>query len=526
MMTPKLSPADQQLADEVANYYAEPLGWVMFAYEWDTDPALQVCELPPEYQLAYGCKYGPDLWACELLVSIGEQVKANGFDGTHAVDAIREAIASGHGIGKSAITAWLVNWLMSTRPFARGTVTATTAVQLATKTWAEIAKWTKKSITGHWFDVTTGKGAMKMSRIGYEEDWFCSAQTCAEENSEAFAGQHSVTSTSFYIFDEASGVPNKIWEVADGGMTDGEPMFFAFGNPTINSGEFYDCFHSKRHRWNTRQIDSRTVQITNKKFLQDMIDDYGIDSDRVKVRVLGIFPSLSALQFISVSDVDEARRRHLRPEQYAFAPVILTLDPAWTGNDELVISKRQGLKFEILRTLDKNDNDMEVATMLAALEDEHEADAVFIDMGYGTGVYSAGITWGRPWQLVNFGAKSPTLGYLNMRAYIYGQGKQWLKDGGALPDDLQLRSEIIAVLTEPRTDGVIQIESKKDMHERVGFSPGRCDSLMLSFAYPVVRKPRLLGIPLRPQAPREYDPYAGRPLDRQPDEYDPYSNIR
>lgn len=515
------SPVDLQLADEVSRFYADPLGFVMFAFDWDHDPALQVCELPSPWNLVYDSKYGPDVWACELLDRVGAQVRANGFDGVHAVKPIREAIASGHGIGKSAITAWLVLWIMSTRPMAKGTVTATTAPQLSTKTWAQIASWTKKCITGHWFEVTTGKGSMRMSHTAHPDDWFCSAQTCSEENSEAFAGQHNVASTSFYVFDEASGVPDKIAEVSEGGLTDGEPMVFAFGNPTQNTGWFYECFHSQRHRWNTQQIDSRTVQITNKAVIDEWVKDYGVDSDFVKVRVRGLFPAMSAKQFISVTDVDEAMRRHLRPEQYSFAPVILTLDPAWQGDDEMVIGKRQGLRYETLRVIPKNDNDIEVANLLAQLEDQHQADAVFIDFGYGTGIYSAGISWGRDWQLVNFGAKAPDIGCLNLRAYIWREMRDWLKEGGAIPHDPQMHSELISPITVARTDGAIQLESKEDLKKRVGFSPGRADALALSFAYPVARKQRS-------RYAAEHNPYQhlGRLLDQAPTEHNPYANLR
>lgn len=515
------SQADLQLADEVARFYGDPLGFVLFAYPWDTDPALQIVKLPEPWASCYSSEYGPDAWFCELCDRITGQVRKNAFDGVHAVDAIREAIASGHGIGKSAGVAWIVDWIMSTRPFCKGTVTATTAPQLETKTWAEIAKWSKKCITGHWFDITTGRGSMKMKHVDHPESWYCSAQTCQEENSEAFAGQHAVNSTSFYIFDEASGVPDKIWEVAEGGITDGEPMWFAFGNPTQNSGEFYECFHKMRHRWNTQQIDSRTVQITNKKVLLEWEQDYGKDSDFFKVRVRGMFPSMSAKQFISVEDADAALGRQLRKEQYIFAPKILTCDPAWTGDDELVIALRQGLHFQTLRTIPKNDNDIEIATLLAVLEDEHEADAVFIDKGYGTGIYSAGQTWGRDWMLVDFAGKSPDPGCLNMRAYIWREVRNWLKAGGAIPPDQQLYSELIGIQTVPHMAGLIQLEPKEIMKKRVGFSPNRADALAISFAAPVVAKPRQ-----QRARYREHDPYElGRVLDHQAAEYNPYENL-
>ncbi len=62
----------------------------------------------------------------------------------------------------------------------------------------------------------------------------------------------------------------------------------AFGNPTRNTGRFRECFRKYKHRWKTAQIDSRTVEGTNKQQLQKWVDDYGEDSDFVKT-VRGIF---------------------------------------------------------------------------------------------------------------------------------------------------------------------------------------------------------------------------------------------
>lgn len=496
------------LAEDMAKYYADPLGFVLYAYDWDNDPTLQIVELPSPWCLVYGSKYGPDEWACEFLDEIGQLVRERGFDGVNAVDAIRMATASGHGIGKSAMTAWLVDWIMSTRPHAKGIVTANTAEQLSSKTWAEIAKWTKKCITGHWFEVTTGKGAMKMYHKQHPDSWQCTAQTCREENAEAFAGLHAAASTPFYIFDEASAIPDAISEVAEGGLTDGEPMFFKFGNPTRNSGDFHRCFHGMRHRWRCRQIDSRTVAITNKNQIAQWIEDYGIDSDFVKVRVRGMFPSMSAKQFISTADVDKAYGKVLREEQVSFAPKILTCDPAWEGDDELVIALRQGLMFQILRTIPKNDNDIEIANILARLEDEHKADAVFVDAGYGTGIVSAGRTLGRDWVLVWFSGESTDLGCLNKRAEMWKLMRDWLKEGGALPKDPVLYNDLIGPETVPRMDGKIQLESKQDMKRRGLQSPNRADALALSFAHPVAKRTSFPSHGAGAQRQTNYDPYA------------------
>lgn len=492
----------------MAKFYADPLGFVMYAYPWGSDPALQIVKLQPQYRQRFTPEYGPDLWACEFLDDIGAQVKQRGFDGVHAVDAIRMAVASGHGVGKSALTAWLVNWIMSTRPFAKGIVTANTNEQLSSKTWAEISKWAKKSVTAPWWRISTGKASMKMCHVDYPESWMVSAQTCREENAESFAGLHAADSTPFYIFDEASAIPDAIAEVAEGGLTDGEPMFFKFGNPTRNSGDFHRCFHGLRHRWVTRQIDSRSVAITNKTQIQQWIDDYGVDSDFVKIRVRGLFPSLSSKQFIATADVDAAFGRELRQEQFNFAPKILTCDPAWEGDDDLVIGLRQGLLFKILRVIAKNDNDIQVANILARDEDEQQADAVFVDAGYGTGIVSAGRTLGRDWQLVWFSGAALDAGCLNKRAEMWKLMRDWLKQGGCLPEDKALYADLTAPETVPRMDGKIQLESKQDMKRRKLPSPNRADALALSFAAPVQKK-SLAGQHSRPreQAIRGHDPF-------------------
>lgn len=349
--------ADEQLSEDLAEFYDDPLGYVMYCFPWDDDPSISIVMLAEgveeflsdddrvrqkEYRDRFpGCTHGPDLWACDFLDDWGREIAERGFDGRHAVDPIQFATVSGHGIGKSCLTAWIIKFIMDTRPYSKGTVTAGTADQLKSKTWAELGKWHKRSLTEHWFKFSTGRGSMALRRITDPDEWFCTAQTCKEENSEAFAGQHAVNSTSFYIFDEASQIVPKIFEVRDGGLTDGEPMVFDFGNGTRNSGRFHShCVGKLKHRYNVRSIDSRSVAITNPKLLQQYIDDHGIDSDYVKVRVRGMFPSMGDIQFIPTADVEEAQQRELPVDKTA--PLVIGVDVARHGVNESVIYPRIG----------------------------------------------------------------------------------------------------------------------------------------------------------------------------------------
>lgn len=197
------------------------------------------------------------------------------------------------------------------------------------------------------------------------------------------------------------------------------------------------------------------------------------------------------MQFISEADVDAARNRHLRPEQYNFAPVILGVDPAWSGDDTLEIYLRQGLYSKHLLSLPRNDNDVQVANYIARLEDEYRADAVFIDAGYGTGIKSAGDVMGRSWRLIWFGGKPIDPGYLNKRAEMWGTMKVWLKQGGAIdPADTVLYTDLTSPETKPHLQGKVQLESKEDMKKRGLPSPNRADALALTFAEPVAKRAR------------------------------------
>ena len=316
----------KSLAGESALYYDDPYSWVLWAFPWSGD-ALK----------GFG---GPDEWAKKYLIRLGGEVRKRGFDGVSAVPAIRMATTSGHGIGKSTLTAWLILWIMSTRPHCKGIVTANTSAQLESKTWAELSKWHGMCVTRDWFTINSGKGALRMYHNDFSETWRVDAQTCKEENSESFAGLHAANSTPFYIFDESSAIPDIIWKVAEGGLTDGEPMFFAFGNPTRNTGAFSECFSSMKHRWISTEVDSRTVKITNKQQIQEWLEDYGEDSDFFRVRVRGVFPRAGNSQFIAGNVVDEAKRRS---PYYDFNdPCVISCDVARFGSDDTVIVVRRG----------------------------------------------------------------------------------------------------------------------------------------------------------------------------------------
>jgi hypothetical protein len=474
---------DVALADELKNFYDDPLGFVMFAYPWGVPGS------PLEGEI------GPDANQIEFLTSLGEEVRQRGFDGTTPVLPIRMTETSGHGTGKSAMGAWIADWILSTRPHSIGTVTAGTFTQLIDRTWAAIRYWTKLCITAHWFDIQ----ARSIHHKKHPSDWKVLAQTCKEQNAQAFAGQHARTSTSWYLLDEASEVPDKIWETAEGGFTDGEPMIFAWGQPVRNSGEFYVVnFGKKKARWNPRRVDSRTSRFTNHNLIKQWIADYGIDSDFCKVRILGLPPSASELQYIDKARVEAARRRTVSalPDD----ALVAGFDVSGGGLAWNVIHFRRGLdgkprdaagnEIKPIRIPGEHDVDRSQRVGLCAelLRDRRpgrQLAAMFVDSAYGAPIVARLKALGfTNVHEVNFGGASPDIHCLNMRAYMYMKAKEWLLLG-AIPDDDELCDQLSVPGYHINNSGKLVMESKESITGRGEKSPDDADSFILTWAMSV-----------------------------------------
>jgi len=460
------------LAEEISKFYDDPLGFVLFSFPWGEEGQLANFN-------------GPRLWQWEFLEEWGKNIKQRRFDGVHAVDPLQFAISSGHGIGKSALSSWIILFIASTRPHCKGIVTSNTSDQLKTKTWSELGKWLSMCVTKDWFIYNSSKGNMNLLHKDHQHTWRVDAQTCREENSESFAGLHAATSTPFYLFDEASAIPNKIWEVSDGGLTDGEPMRFAFGNPTRNSGRFFECFGRLKHRWITRTIDSRDVAGTNKELLNTWVEDFGEDSDFVRVRVRGVFPRAGSAQFIPSDLVRSAQQNSLTEDIWGFAPKTLGIDVARFGDDQSVITRRQGRKMwpqKKFRSIDL----MTFSGLCAQEIDEFKPDAVFVDgVGLGAGVVDRLRQLGYRVIDVQAGGKPLNKKYKNKRAEMWGNMKEWLAISPDIPIDPELESAMTSVEYGFTPSGQVILESKDDMKKRGEASPDEADSVALTFAEPI-----------------------------------------
>lgn len=474
-MATKADAPEIMLAKDIGSFACDPERHALYSYPWDRG------------DLA-GAK-GPRDWQRWMM---GE-IKAHLSNPETRFQPCRIAVASGHGIGKSAGISMIIKWALDTCVDTRIVVTANTEGQLLTKTSPEIGKWARLSVTADWFKPTAT--ALISTMKGRDKSWRADLVTWSANNTEAFAGLHNQGKRIVLIFDEASGIDLKVWEVALGALTDEgtEIIWLAFGNPTQNTGAFRECFGKSRALWKTRQIDSRTVEGTNKAYLDELVRTYGEDSDIVKVRVLGQFPSASSMQFIPTGLVEAAQERNAAA--IGSDPVIFGVDIARFGDDHSTLAIRCGRDAKTRPWKRWHGVDtMTLAGDIALEAERWKPDAIFVDVGaMGAGVVD------RLRQLavenvfeVNFGGKGRDAVWANdvrvktanKRAEIWTSMRSWLTHG-AIPADQQLMDDLTA--PEYGYDGNQQIllEKKEHMRARGLASPDDADALACTFAEPV-----------------------------------------
>lgn len=474
-----MAAADQAFMEKVFAFKTNPLAFVLWAFPWG-EPGTDLAEKELES------------WQRDVLIELGKFLEDFEFRKTNKFDLLPflKAVASGHGIGKSALIAMLIIFFMSTRRNCRGIVTANTGDQLSTKTWPELQKWHARAINKHWFKWTAEKFKCLMAASEEEqENWRFDAVTWSEERTEAFAGLHNENG-SILFFDEGSAISNKIFEVSEGVLVDPLVVWLVFGNPTRNTGRFRECFGKLRALWRPQHIDSRTCKMNAGKAMQykQWIESYGDDSDFVRVRIKGQFPNEGDKQFISSKAVEDAQTRDIPHD--AMAPLIMGVDPARANTDKFVVRFRRGrdgrsipaFKFLGMKT-------QEQVHRVADLIGKFNPDAVCIDTGGGYGLIDGLRALGYRVHAVDFGVKLSAGQYANTRVKLWGDMRDWL-EGAMIDADQELFDDLIGPEFgfSGRDGDQYLLESKESMKLRGLDSPDDADALACTFAVNVARR--------------------------------------
>jgi hypothetical protein len=448
---------------------------------------------------------GPEPWQHDVLCSIRDGLKTPG-------EAIRIAIASGHGVGKSTTCSWITLWAMSTSPDCRGIITASSESMLMTRFRAELRVWFRRFRAQEFFEMTAT--SLVSRDPNHEQTWRVDLLPWNANRPEAFAGMHArgPNRRLLLIMDEASAIEAPIWETLEAITTDAEAevVWLACGNPLHATGRFRDCFEKYGDTWRTQHISSLSVSFTNKSEFARWARDYGEDSDFYRTRVLGEFPRVGSSMFISPEAVDRAMSRELSPSYND--PLVAAVDVARFGSDASVVCFRKGMDarsipMQIYRGL----SIAELEDRVVWLNNQYRPVQWFID---GGGVGGGLVDHLRRRNLlvidVQFGSRADQgidgVKYANKRAEIYGLLRRSL-EYLCLPISQELKAQLTSFEYAFNPRGEILLESKDSLRRRGVESPDQGDSIAMTFASEAAMLPALSEWVQPRGAVFEYNPF-------------------
>jgi hypothetical protein len=420
---------------------------------------------------------GPALFAQQAMgaVPTDQQWEAS----KSLVTRRRVTIRSGHGTGKSAFDAWSILWFLTCYFPCKVPCTAPTAHQLQDVLWSELAKWHRRmpADLGLEFEWKSDRFELKAAR----SESFAVARTSRPEQPEALQGFHS--DHILFLIDEASGIPDKVFEVAEGALSTEGAFVVMAGNPTRMDGYFYDSHHRMRERWAALHWDGEDSPLVAKDYVDDMAAKYGRDSAIFRIRVKGEFAG-NPDGVIPLDWIESAYRRPVAP----LGPIRWGVDVARFGEDESALAKRQGNTIlEKTKTWSGKDT-MQTAGLLKIEYDQTPSnlrpEAICVDViGIGAGVVDRCRELGLPVVAVNV-AETPavTAQYNRLRDELWFEAREWFQRRDCtMPEDEALTAELTLPTFKVLSSGKKQVESKDELKKR-SKSPDRADAFCLTFA--------------------------------------------
>jgi hypothetical protein len=409
----------------------------------------------------------PEPWQAEALEAVGKHD--------------RVSIRSGHGVGKTTLQAWLVLWFLLTHQNCKVPVAANSQDQLRDTIWPEIAKWHRQLPDA--LKAIIDVQAERIVVVQDPEGAFAVRRTASKENPEALQGFHA--DHLLFLIDEASGIPDVVFEVGMGALSTPGAKVLMAGNPTRTSGFFYDTHDSLRNRWHTMHVSCLDV-LRAQGHIEDIRAKYGDNSNAWRVRVLGEFPTSDDETVIPLELVLAAVGRDV--SSLSYYPV-WGVDVARFGDDRTALAKRQANR--LLEPIKHwNSTDLMVTTGMIKAEyegtpyDMRPREILIDAIGLGAGVYDRCKELGLPVRAINIGEAAATReNCMRLRDELWFKGREWFQDKlCSIPQDDALIAELTAPTYTFSSSGKMIVERKEDMKKRGMRSPDLADAFLLTFA--------------------------------------------
>jgi len=415
------------------------------------------------------------------------------------------SVRSGHGIGKSSSAAWAVSWMLETHDYAKVPCSAPSSHQLRDILWGELSKWRR-----HADALSAARGdppRFWLSRLfklltdslvdPSAKEWGAFARTARKENPEALQGFHATH--LLFVLDEASGMPEEVFEAAEGALSTPEARVLMLGNPTRTNGTFYASHHKDRGSYTTLHFRSQDSPLVDASYRPRLVAKWGEGSNVVRVRADGEFPRQADDVLISLELTEPCLTRERREPGGVRR---LGVDVARLGSDRTALVLRHGSLIDQIKVYARQDTMATVGCILAVLE-PWQVEEVAIDViGLGAGVYDrlaelkrqgvirVGIT------AVNVAEKAPVVRHPAeakprlLRDYLWLEVAEWLRTAqpvfcapaaNACED---LAGELASVGYGFDSQGQLVVEDKDHIRKRLGHSCDLADALGCTFAPP------------------------------------------
>lgn len=417
---------------------------------------------------------GPEYWQGLFLKDVADAIDHG---------KRRFSVRAGHGVGKSTVEAWLILWFVLFHRGLKCPVTANSQDQLRDVVWAEIARWKRE--LPPFLQEQIEVGAERVFVKADPEGSFAVARTARPERPEALQGFHA--ETMVFMIEEASGIEEVIFETAGGALSSEHSWVFMFANPTRPSGYFYRSHHENRASWRTYHVPCQASSRVSASYPDTIAQEYGLDSNVYRVRVLGEFPLSEDDSVISLGLIESAVNRDVSP---TLAGIVWGLDVARFGDDTTALAKRCGnVLIEPVREWRKIDL-MQVSGIVykefAETPYDKRPTSINIDViGLGAGVVDRLKELGLPVRGINVGeaAALDPARYMRLRDELWFRAKEWFDTRSVcIPRDQGLIGELCVPKYRIESSGKIKVESKDDMKKRGVKSPNKADAFNLTFA--------------------------------------------
>jgi phage terminase large subunit len=415
-----------------------------------------------------------------------------------AAGARRISIRAGHGVGKSTLCSWLLLWHMLTKYPQKSVCTAPTAGQLYDALFSELKSWVNNlpPYLRELVEVLSDRVFL----VSSPEGSFISARTSSADRPEALAGIHS--ESVLLVVDEASAVPEPVFEAAAGSMSGHTACTILISNPTRNAGLFFMTHHELSSDWEAFHVSCKDNPLVSQDFIKQIAATYGEESNAYRVRVLGEFALRDDDTLIAADLVDAAMVREITVDPSA--PMVWGVDVARFGDDRSVLCKRRGSVVYPLKTWRGLDLMSLVGALVNEANVEGKPDEILVDsIGLGSGVADRLRELGFNVRDVNVSESAALNPNANrLRDDLWMQVRDFLRARACtLPNDAEFRQELVSPTYKFTSNGKLQVEAKADLKKRIRKSPDLADALCLTFGSQGAgvggRAPRWIpGIPL------------------------------